>query len=276
MAVVLALSAAVLYGVADFLGGVSSRRISPWTVVVGAQACGLVALAVALPFLPSATVTGADVVWGGAAGLAGAVGLVQYFRGLAVGSMAVVAPISAVVGGAVPVIVGVALGERPPAVAWIGIAIALPAIVLISRERSEASARAGAVVAAVVAGVAFGCFYVFIDRTGDGAGVVPVVAARAVSVTALLAAGAATARLRRPQRPLLAPIAGSGVLDVAANVLFLYSVREGLLALGAVIVALYPASTIVLARLLLYERLQRIQLVGLAAAAVAVALVAVA
>lgn len=277
MAVLLALSSAVVYGVADFLGGVSSRRTAAWTVVVGAQACGLVAIVAVMPFLPDATVTGADLVWGAAAGVAGTVGLTFFFRGFAIGSMAVVAPISAVVSGVVPVIVGLALGERPPVLAWVGIAVALPAVVMISRERSEsASARSDAVVAAVIAGTAFGCFYVFIDRTGDAAGVAPIAAARVASVALLGVAGVATRRLVRPAGDVRVTIAASGVLDVAANVLFLYAVREGLLVLGAVIVALYPASTIVLARLVLHERLQRIQLIGLAAAGVAVSLVAAA
>lgn len=277
MAVVLALGAALVYGVADFLGGVSSRRTATWTVVVGAQICGLVALLLVMPFLPEATVTGSDLAWGAAAGLAGAVGLTQFFRGFAIGSMAVVAPISAVVGGAVPVVVGVVLGERPDAVAWLGIAVALPAIVMISRASSDrATGQHDAVVAAVVAGVAFGCFYVFIDRTGEGAGVAPVAAARAASVAVMGSIGFATARLVWPSAKVAGVIAGSGVLDVVANVLFLYSVREGLLALGAVIVAMYPASTILLARVVLHERLQRIQILGLVAAAGAVSLVALA
>lgn len=279
LAALLSLGSALVYGVADFLGGVSSRRTATWSVVVGAQASGLIALLVVMPFLPAATVTGADLAWGAAAGLAGAVGLVQYFRGFALGSMAVVGPISAVVGGAVPVVVGVALGERPSIIAWIGIAVALPAIVLISREKrapGDDGDGAAAVVAALAAGVAFGCFYIFIDRTGAGAGVAPVAAARVASVVALGTLGAVTARLVRPRGAVIGLIAASGALDVAGNVLFLYSVREGLLALGAVIVALYPASTILLARLLLHERLERVQVVGLVAAAAAVSLVALA
>lgn len=275
MSVVLALGAALVYGVADFLGGVSSRRTAAWTVVVGAQVCGLVALLVVMPFLPAATVTGADLAWGAAAGLAGAVGLTQFFRGFAIGSMAVVAPISAVVSGAVPVVVGTVLGERPTVLAWIGIAVALPAIVLISRERSDdRPARADAVIAAVVAGVAFGFFFVFIDRSGESAGVAPVATARAAAAMVMVPLGVVTARLARPDWKVAVVIAASGILDMGANVLFLYSVREGLLALGAVIVAMYPATTIVLARVVLHERLQRIQLVGLAAAAGAVSLVA--
>lgn len=277
MAIVLALGSALVFGVADFLGGVAARRTATWTVVVGSQLCGLLALVLCLPFLPDATVASTDLWWGAAAGLAGVFGLTQFFRGFAIGSMSVVAPVSAVVSGAVPVVVGVVMGERPAALAWLGIAIALPAIVMISRERDDGTGNGPKVVtAALAAGAGFGLFYVLLDRTGHDAGIFPLVAARIASVTMLGLIGGVTARLQRSTGRIAGVIAASGVLDVTANVLFLYAVRNGLLALGAVIAAMYPASTIVLARFVLHERLQRIQLAGLGAAAGAVALVALA
>ncbi len=193
--------------------------------------------------------------------------------------MSVVAPVSAVLSAGVPVIVGVGLGERPAPAAWLGIALGIPAIALISRavaDPEDALASEQAIVAAVVAGIGFGGFFVFLGQTGDGAGIVPLVASRTVSVTSLAVVGSLTGRLARPDRRTMLVIAVSGVLDMTANVQFLYAVREGLLSLGSVISAMYPASTIVLARLVLDERLGRVQVVGLAAAATAIALVAAA
>lgn len=273
----LALGSAITVGTADFLGGLASRRISPRTVVLGAQLSGLIALVAVLPLLPSATVDAADMAWGAAAGIGSAVGLTSLFRALARGTMSVVAPISAVVAGGVPVLAGVGLGERPSMMAWAGIAVALPAIVLIARERvDEVIGRMprSVLVSAGLAGLGFGAFYVLVDRTGDAAGIQPLVAARMMSVALLAAVGLVTGRLAAVRGRALLLVAASGALDVSANVMFLYAVREGLLALGSVIGAMYPASTIVLARFVLGERLQRIQFVGLGLAGVAVGLVA--
>lgn len=276
MSVLLALGSAVVFGVADFLGGVASRRTTAWTVVIGSQFFGGLILVVALPVLPEATVETTDLLWGAAAGIAGAVALTQFFRALALGTMSVVAPISAVIAGAVPVVAGFALGERPTALAWIGIALALPAIACISREHSEIveKTRPDVLLSAVVGGLGFGVFFVLLDRTGDGAGIQPLISARGTSVLIIGTVGLLSARLAVVRGRLLGIIAVSGVLDMTANVLFLYSVREGLLALGSVISAMYPASTLVLARTVLGERLQRIQILGLAMAGVAVAFVA--
>lgn len=278
MSVLLAIGSALTFGVADFLGGMASRRVATWSVVIGSQFFGLLLLVVVLPVLPAARYDASDLAWGAAGGVAGALALTQFFRGLALGNMSVVAPIAAVITGAVPVAAGVALGERPSPLAWVGIALALPAIALISRELADSTTRTppDVLLSAVVAGLGFGVFFVFLDRTGDAAGIQPLIAARATSVTLLGAVGTASGRLGMVRGGLLGVVALSGVLDMTANVLFLYAVREGLLALGAVISAMYPASTLVLARVVLDERLRPVQLLGLGLAAVAVALVATA
>lgn len=277
VALILALGSALTFGVADFLGGLASRRVATWTVVVGSQLAGLCLLVVILPVLPPADFDRADLAWGAAAGLVGAAGLSQFFRALSTGNMSVVAPIAAVITGGVPTIAGVALGERPSPLSWLGIVVALPAIALIAREAptgAQMRTPRPALVAAAVAGLGFGTFYVLVDRTADTAGIQPLIAARMTSVTAMLLIGGIGGRLARPGRDTVVPIAVSGALDMTANVLFLYAVREGLLALGSVVSAMYPASTIVLARVVLGERLARAQVAGLAAAGVAVALVA--
>lgn len=278
MAVLLALSAAATVGVADFLGGLASRRVSSWVVVVGAQIAGLLSLLALQPFLPSATYDGRDLLWGAAAGVTGPLGLTQLFRALGKGTMSVVAPISAVIAGSLSVLVGVGLGERPSAWAWLGIALALPSIVLISREdaTSPTAASPDVLVSAALAGVGFGLFYVCLDRTGEGSGLIPVLASRAVSVPLLTILAVSLGRLALSGAGRSSgAIAASGVLDISGNVLFLYAVREGLLALGSVIAAMYPASTILLARVVLGERMRPIQLLGLAGAALAIGLVAI-
>ncbi len=276
MSVLLALGSAITFGIADFLGGLAARRTAAWSVVIGSQFFGGLMLIVLLPVLPPATIETRDLLWGAAAGIAGAVGLTQFFRALALGAMSVVAPVSAVVSGAVPVVAGVGFGERPSALAWAGIALALPAIACIAREHVDVveRVRADVLASALAGGFGFGMFFVLVDRTGDGAGIQPLIAARTTSVLLLGLLGLVTARVVAVRGRLLAVVAASGVLDMGANVLFLYSVREGLLALGSVISAMYPASTLVLARSVLGERLQRIQVIGLAMAALAVALVA--
>lgn len=278
MAVLLALGSAVTFGIADFLGGVASRRVAAWTVVVGSQFAGLALLVVVLPVLPTATVGAADLAWGAAGGVAGGMGLTQFFRALSLGNMSVAAPVSAVITGAVPVIAGVAMGERPSALAWTGIALALPAIGLISRELADSPTRTrpDVLVSAALAGLGFGGFFVLLDRTGDAAGIQPLISARVASVLLIGIIGSMSGRLAPVRGRLLALIAVSGVLDMSANVMFLYAVREGLLALGSVISAMYPASTLLLARAVLGERLRPIQISGLALAALAVSLVALA
>lgn len=278
MAVILALGAAITYGTADFLGGISAKRATTWTVVVLSQACGLAVLVVALPVLPAATVVGSDYLWGAAAGTFGGVGLLLFFHALSLGNMSVVAPIAAVVGATVPVTAGIAMGERPAPVAALGIACALPAIALISREHVDAPVRTppGLLGAAALSGLGFGAFFVLVDQSGDGAGIHPLIGARGASVLLLGLLGVAAKRIDLVGGRVLAAILVSGALDMTANVLFLYSAREGLLAIGSVISSMYPASTVVLARVVLGERLEAVQRAGLAMAAVAIALVALA
>lgn len=278
MAVILALGAAITYGTADFLGGISAKRATTWTVVVLSQACGLAVLVALLPALPAATVERSDYLWGAAAGTFGGFGLLLFFQALSLGNMSVVAPIAAVVGAAVPVTVGVALGERPPVLAALGIALALPAIALISREHIDSPVRTSPRLLgfAALAGLGFGAFFALVDQSGDGAGIHPLIGARGASVLVLGILGTASRRIELVGGRVLAAILVSGALDMTANVLFLYSAREGLLAIGSVISSMYPASTVVLARVMLGERLEAVQRAGLGLAAVAVAFVALA
>ncbi len=280
MAYLLALSSAVLYGSADFLGGLASRRADTLAIVVTSQGCDLTLLVLGLPLLPEATPAACDLVWGGAAGLAGGVGVTLLYRALAVGRMAVVAPTTAVCAILIPVATGVLLGKRLAPLTILGVALAIVAIVLLSQQEAAAgpvSVRAGAlppgVGLALQSGVAIGLFFLALAETDARAGMWPLVAARAVSVTLF---GVIAVVIARPLR-MLAPVARiaivGGAIDMGANVLYLLATRYGPLSVAVTLSSLYPASTVILARIVLGERLNGWQVTGVACAALAVALI---
>jgi drug/metabolite transporter (DMT)-like permease len=278
VAVVLALASAVVYGASDFLGGLASRRATVFAVVALSQAAGLVALLLLLPWL-GGPVTGTQLLWGAAAGLAGSTGLLVFFRALAGGVMSVIAPTTAVTAAAVPVLVGVSTGDRVGVAATIGILLALGAIALVSAEEGLGalrSARPAALAPALLAGAAFGLFFVLLDRTGDDSGLTPLVAARSASILLVLLIATARRRSVRPPRAAVPLILVSGVGDMAANALFLLATQApGQLAITGVLASLYPVSTVVLAQAVLRERLVGAQVAGLVTAAVAVVLITV-
>jgi len=277
---ILALSAAAIYGTADFCGGVASRRNSPLTVTVLAHLVGLTLLATLLPLLPAAHVTPADLAWGAVAGALGGGGLILFYRALSTGTMSVIAPVAALFGAALPVLVGVSIGEQLSAAALLGIAVAVAAVALVSREGTAAPPRrvsAGhPTVLAVLAGLAFGGFFVALSRTHASAGLWPLLSARVVSVALLGGMSLLTGRSLRPAPGSRRLIMVAGAGDMAANILYLLAVRRGLVSLVAVIVALYPAATVLLAQVVLGERLRRVQVIGLGLAATAAVLLALA
>jgi drug/metabolite transporter (DMT)-like permease len=276
VAVVLALTSAVVYGAADFLGGLASRRTSVFAVVAMSQLVGLAALLALLPWL-GGPVSGADLAWGAASGLAGAAGLVVFFRTLARGVMSVVAPVTAVTAAAIPVLVGLLGGDTIGTWAAIGIALALAAVVLVSAESGLSALRAArpaALAPALLAGTMFGLFFVLLDRTSAGAGLTPLVTARLASVglvVVLALAGRQSLRVTRAALPL---VAVSGLGDMTANALFLLATQaDGQLAITGVLASLYPVSTVILAQVVLRERLVGAQIAGLLSAAAAVVLI---
>lgn len=276
MAVVLALSSAVVYGASDFLGGLASRRASVFGVVALSQFTGLVAVFALLPWL-GGRATLADLAWAGAAGLLGSTGLVVFFRALSRGVMSVIAPVTALTAAAVPVLAGLLGGNRIGPVAGAGIALALVAVVLVSAEGGLAqlrTARAASLGAPLVAGAAFGSFFVLLDHTSTGAGITPLVAARLASVVLVVTVGLIRGRSVRVSRPALPFVLASGLGDMTANALFLLATQQpGQLAITGVLASLYPVSTVVLAQALLRERLVTAQVAGLGAAVAAVVLI---
>lgn len=284
----LALLSSVTYGTADFLGGLATRRASTTGVVLVSQVAGLVWLAIAMPLLPDADVTAVDLAWGGAAGLAGGIGVALLYRGLAVGPMSVVAPVTAVCAVIVPVVVGILSGEALSVLTGTGILLAGAAIVLVghgpsddpgthtNREGTRRPPALTAVSTAVGAGVVIGLFLVALERTPATAGMWPLIAARAVSISlfgiiALASARSAGGSSLSKQGALVAILGGTA--DMLANVLYLVAVRQGQLSVIATLTSLYPASTVLLARVVLGERLVMHQKVGVAAAVVAAAMI---
>ncbi|GGL39593.1 DMT family transporter [Planomonospora parontospora] len=275
-AVVLATACALVYGTADFFGGLATRRSRVLAVVVLSQLAGLALVAALLPFLPGAP-SAAALAWGMAAGVAGAAALVLFYRALATGVMSVVAPVTAATSATLPVLYGLATGERPQPVALGGIALALVAVVLVSRDSSPASAgRAyGPVLAALGSGAGFGCFFILLARSPGDGGMWPLFGARLASVALIVLLAVATRRTLRPGNGgALRIIVVAGALDMAANVLFVLAEQRGMIALVGVLASLYPASTLVLARYVLGERLNGVQLTGIGATLAAVALIA--
>ena len=276
MAVVLALGSAVVYGASDFLGGLASRRATVFGVVALSQLTGLVALLALLPWL-GGPVTLADVGWGAAAGLVGATGLLIFFQALSRGVMSVIAPVTAVTAAAVPVLAGLLGGNRIGPVAGSGIMLALIAVVLVSADGGLGqlrTARPASLGAPLAAGTAFGCFFVMLDRTSADAGLTPLVAARIASFVLVVVVALVGKRSLRVGRTALPFVLASGVGDMTANALFLLATQQGAeLAIVGVLASLYPVSTVVLAQVVLRERLVLAQLAGLASAFAAVVLI---
>jgi drug/metabolite transporter (DMT)-like permease len=290
LALALALSSSLCWGVGDFIGGLQARRIALLRVILVSQAAGLLVLLVVVAALGLWPGDWVKMLPAAAGGIAGIAALSAFYRALAIGTMSVVAPISAT-GVAVPVLVGVASGERPAALQLAGILAASIGVVLASRERGPGlapteGARAS-VVLALLAALGFGSFFVGlrISARVDLAGAL--VASRVASVVALIVAGLVLRWVRdpAPSRPRPAPPRGGGpvlpallligFLDLSANLLYALATRRGLLSVVAVAASLYPLTTVVLARLVLGERVRRIQEVGIAAALAGVVLIAV-
>ena len=281
MLTVFALAAAVLYGGSDFLGGAASRRAHTLAVLtVSAPAGAVVMLAAALVAGGPARMSGLG--WALAGGAAGGAGLIAFYEGLATGPMTVVAPVSALVSTLLPVGFALATGERPGLGVAVGAVVCLGAIVLISLEGSGPARRLGRPAAGRAllygggSGVAFGLFFLFLRNAGTTGVYWPVTAAR-LAGTAVMLAAAAWLGVRPGWRGLSRRVFGaaiaSGVIDAVANVCYVLSTRAGLFGMAVVLTSLYPGITVLLARLVLGERMRPAQRVGLALAAVGVVLV---
>ena len=277
IAVLFSLGAALAYGLSDFLGGVVSRRTSVWPVALLAcagAALGTLVLALVVDGEP----TRADLAWGVLAGVGSGTGTAFLYRGFARGRMGVVAPVSAVGAALLPAAIAVLTGERPSTVVWVGMVAALPGIWLVSREPpahpDAAGGSAEGFVDGVLAGAGFGVLFAALGQVPDGAGYWPVMATQVVSLLSVVAAALLLGGDPRPRRAEEWWGLAAGLLASLAVVGFLLARHEGLLSVAAVLTSLYPAFTVLLASLLLGERLHRHQSVGLVLCVVSVACVA--
>lgn len=277
MSIVLALLGALIYGGADFSGGLASRRAPALAVVFGGQLAGTAVLGVLILAVPG-RFDAASVLWGAAAGLSGGVALLLFYRSLATGAMTVVAPLTAVMSAIVPVVGGIAFGERPSVLALAGVALAVVAVVLVSAEHGRlptpAMLRGRAIAGPLLAGAGFGLLFVLLSRAAPDTGFWPLLGARGASLTLFAVVALVARRSLVPRAAPPALVVASGVGDMTANLLFVVASRLGLLSIVGVLLALYPAATVLLAMLLLRERLHPVQVAGLAVAGSGVVLIA--
>lgn len=279
LGILLALSSAFAYGAADFIGGVGSRRHSSWQVVLVGQAAGALVMLVTGLMLPGSPAM-ADFAWALLAGAGSATGSIFLFRGLARGRMGLVAPISAVGAAVLPVLVGVALGDRPSWLVWVGVLAALPGIWLVSRETTSdrpASTR-GALVDGAIAGVGFGVLFVALAQISADAGVLPLAANQLIGAILTIVAATSLGQPWRPRRGMVAGVVGwgsaSGVLGASGTLAFMVATGTTSLGIAGVLASLYPAITVLLAAGVLGERIGTAQRTGIGICTLAVATLA--
>jgi len=263
-----------MYGCGDFAGGAASRRNSSFTVVLLSQVFGTAAALLAAPLLGSSALSPFDVLYGALAGLFGAFGLIVLYHGIARTPVAVVSPTAAVVGTLVPMIFGVAAGEAPSPLMWIGSGICIPAIIMLSYEGSDAVGFQNvkkAVQYGLVAGLGFGGFFIAISRPSPDAGLWPLVAARCASVVAVFIVSHARKSTIKPAPGTLGIIAAAGLFDMGANIAFMLAAQRGMLIVVSVITSLYPAPTVLLARIFFGQKLRKRRIAGLVLALIGIA-----
>jgi drug/metabolite transporter (DMT)-like permease len=278
-AILLALAASLTYGAADFTGGMSTRRTTPLVVVFLSQLAGLGLLLVLTPVVGLARFSATDLLWGATGGIVGGAGVMLLYRGLATGRMSVVAPVTALEAAAVPVVFGLLTGERPSGVALLGVVLGFVAVGLVSwsSDHPDGSARGLAqegLFDALGAGLSFGVFFILLSRASHGNALWVLLGVKIGSI-ALSGAGLLVLRHSlRVARDTSGLIVIAGILDMTANLFYLLATRTGLLSLVAVLTSMYPATTVLLARFVLKEKLEKIQLSGLGLAMTAILMIA--
>ncbi len=274
MAILLSLFSALAYGVSDYLGGIFAKRSSPWQVAVAGQSSSAVCAVLATTIIGWQAAS-ADLATGAIAGLGSGVGVIYLYRGLANARMGVVAPLSAVGAALIPVAFGLISGERPSWLAAAGIVVAFPAIALISKVVDEDPSHRGGVIDGIVAGIGFGVLFTFLGRASDDSGLAPLAMSQITSVLTVVAFGIALRTVWIPNKAAMRAVV-MGPLGASAQGAFLYATHHGLLSVVSVISSLYPAGTVILAAVLLRERIHKAQGIGLVLATLAVSLVAAA
>ncbi|MEA2009706.1 MAG: DMT family transporter [Actinomycetota bacterium] len=263
MSQILALTSAVFYGLGDFLGGVATRRSSVWTVTAWSQTLGLGVLLIGLLVVPTEVVTTADILWGAVAGAIGLFGLAALYSTLASGSMTIVAPIAGATTAVIPVIVDLSQGAELSTRHWIGIGLALAAVLLIGFDPAGERTNIRMVGRAVVAGTAFGVFFIALAQTSEASGLWPLVSARGTTIPIAFAIAGVRGVATPPRGRAFGMLALLGNLDMAANVSIALALQRGPLGISTVLSSLYPAFTAITAVIVLHERPRPVQTVGI-------------
>jgi uncharacterized membrane protein len=279
-ALLLSLLAALGYGVSDFIGGLAARRTDVLRVVLVSYPLGLVGMLVVTPLFGGSP-TLSSLLIGAASGVVSGCAILWFYAALAAGPMSVVSPLTSLLVAGLPLGVGMLWGERPGPIALAGAGLAVVAVVLVSRQQNSAVDEGSPVrftpkVAWLTAGsgTAFAVYFVLLDQVGTDTGMWPLLMSRASAAALVLVVAGVTGQLRPPSGAPLKLAMAAGLLDVLANGAFLYALRAGLLSIVSVVTSLYPAATVLLARIVLGERTGWIQRIGLFLAAAAVAMIA--
>jgi drug/metabolite transporter (DMT)-like permease len=271
--VIFGLCASLCWGSGDFNGGLASRRANVSSVVIATYAVGLALLVMLALIWREPLPAPVDVVWGGLAGIAGVIGLLTFYSALATGQMGIAAPISAVLTAGLPVLFSALTAGAPSVIQVAGFVLALLAIGLISRPE-RASGPPKGVVLAVLAGCCFGCFFILISRVSPGSTYWPLAVARFTSVLSLLIYMRLRGQLQiLPGMKVGRLVVLAGVLDAIGNAFFVLAAHSGRLDVAAILSSFYPAITVLLAALVLRERLTRVQGVGVVLVLLAVPLI---
>ncbi len=268
--IALALSSAAVLGAADFAGGFATKRAAAITVVLWSNTAGLLTALLLVGAVSGGGPSRVDLGWGALAGLAGSAGAVLLYHSLAHGTMSVIAPVTAATAAALPVLIGMAGGDPVSLAAASGMACGLVAIPCVSvtnpADGDRCRLQIGSVTGALLAGAGFGLFFVLLSRTGDSSGLWPLVAARCASLAMLAGAWPIGRWGIRLGRGTIRLAVLSGALDMSSSALYLIAVREGYLSVAGLLASLYPISTLLLARVVLHERANRVQWAGVALA----------
>lgn len=262
----LGLLSALTWGTADFSGGLASKRTNAYGVVIGGQAVGLIPLLAMIALIGEAMPPLTSWLWGGAAGLGGGIGLSFLYRALASGRMSVAAPVSALLAALIPVLAGTIMEGFPKLWTFIGFVLALAAIWLISSSEDGKTIHLKELSLPLAAGLAFSMFFICMHQASRESILWPIVASRLTSITSMLVFALTLRQPWLPKNPHWPLIALSGVLDIIGNACYILAGQAGRMDVAAVLGSLYPGATVVLAWLVLRERISRVQFFGFLAA----------
>lgn len=271
--------AAASYGISDFLGGLASRHVAALRVTLASYVPAMVIIGV-LAFVVGGKLSSTAALWGSLCGLSQGLGVWWFYAALGQGPISVISPLTAVLTAGVPLLVGTAMGERPGAIAVVGAVLAMVAIILVSRDATDEDSSPHRFTRRVAwltvgAGIAFGLNFVAIDRAPSDAGLWPVFFVMLSASALLIIAAAVSGNLRLPRGVAMRLALCAAGVDVVANVTMLFALQAAMLSTTSVLMSLYPAVTVLLAIVVLRERVTRWQVVGMVAAVAAVAMISV-